>query len=79
MSFLVIRPAFAVLRDDGIDPANLGKGEWDYFMSSATNNLGGNLASVTNETSLMLCYESLGIHYLIVKAGKGEADFSGGL
>ena len=31
----------AVIRDGGIDPANLGKGDWIYYMSAATNRLGG--------------------------------------
>jgi hypothetical protein len=75
--FLVIRPAFAVIRDGGIDPANLGKGDWIYYMSAATNNLGGNVAGVTNETSLMQFYKSQGIRYIIIKAGTGAADFKG--
>ena len=25
------------IRDGGIDPANLGKGDWIYFISAATN------------------------------------------
>jgi len=44
----------AVIRDGGIDPANLGKGDWTWFISDTTNKMGGNVASVTNETSLML-------------------------
>ena len=46
-------PAGAVIRDGGIDPTNLGKGEWLYYMSSATNQLGGYVPSVTDENSLM--------------------------
>ena len=45
---------FGVIRDGGIDPANLGKGDWIYATADATNKLGGHVNSVTNETSLML-------------------------
>jgi hypothetical protein len=46
--------ALGQIRDGGIDPSNLGKGEWLYYMSSATNQLGGYVPSVTDENSLML-------------------------
>src|SRR6266496_6447083 len=69
--------AAAVLRDGGIDPANLGKGDWIYFMSTATNRLGGNISSVTNETSLMLFYKSIGIRYIIIKAAMSDQLFNG--
>ena len=67
----------AVIRDGGIDPSNLGKGDWIYFMSLATNRLGGNIPSVTNETSLMLFYKSIGIRYVIVKAATSDQLFDG--
>src|ERR1043166_2439201 len=67
----------AVIRDGGIDPSNLGKGYWIYFMSLATNRLGGNIPSVTNETSLMLFYKSIGIRYVIVKAATSDQLFDG--
>ena len=70
-------PARAVIRDGGIDPANLGKGDWIYFMSTATNKLGGNVAGVTNEASLMLWYKSQGIRYLIIKAATDDFLFNG--
>ncbi len=69
--------AAAVIRDGGIDPANLGKGDWIYFMSMATNQLGGNISSVTNETSLMLFYKSIGIRYIIIKAATSDQLFNG--
>lgn len=77
MLFLTTQPASAVIRDGGIDPANLGKGDWIYFMSAATNKLGGNVASVTNETSLMLFYKSQGIRYIIIKAATSDVLFNG--
>ena len=30
----------AQIRDGGINPANLGNGDWIYFLSAATNKLG---------------------------------------
>jgi hypothetical protein len=65
------------LRDGGIDPANLGKGDWIYCVSDATNKLGGHVSAVTNETSLMQFYRSQGIRYLIVKAATSDQLFSG--
>src|SRR5262249_31802126 len=59
------------------DPANLGKGDWIYYTSMATNKLGGNVLSVTNETSLMQFYQSQGINYIIVKAGTSNFLFNG--
>src|SRR4051794_12681362 len=74
---LAVFPASAVIRDGGIDPANLGKGEWIYFMSDVTNKVGGNVLSVTNENSLMLYYKSQGIRYIMVKAATSDQLFNG--
>ena len=67
----------AQLRDGGIDPGNLGKGDWVYSISDATNKVGGRYPSVTNENSLMLFYKSQGIRYFVVKAGTGASLFNG--
>lgn len=69
--------AQAVLLDGDIDPANLGKGDWIYYVSDATNQLGGNVTSVTNVASLMAYEKSQGINYIIVKAGTGSTNFNG--
>src|SRR5882672_3391537 len=69
--------SFAEIRDGGIDPSNLGKGEWIYYMSDATNRLGGNVSSVTNEASLMQFYRSQGIRYVIIKAATSDQLFNG--
>src|SRR6266850_7001386 len=66
------------IRDGGIDPWNLGKGDWIYFMSAATNKLGRNISSVTNENSLMLWYKSQGVRYIIIKAATSDTLFNGG-
>lgn len=74
---LVCLPARAELRDGGIDPAHLGKGDWIYCLADATNHLGGHVGSVTNESSLMNFYHSQGIRYVVVKAATGDQLFSG--
>src|SRR5690349_19154630 len=58
---VAISLAFAQIRDGGIDPWNLGKGDWVYSMTDATNRVGGRYSSVTNENSLMLFYKQQGI------------------
>ena len=35
--FALIHPAQGVIRDGGIDPANLGKGDWIYILPNAIN------------------------------------------
>ena len=67
----------AQIRDGGIDPWNLGKGEWLYYMNSATNHLAGNVTSVTNEDSLMGYLKSQGVRYVIVKAATSDQLFTG--
>src|SRR5260221_3401820 len=57
------------IRDGGVDPWNLGKGDWIYSITDATNKVGGHVNSVTNENSLMLYYKTQGIRYMVVKAG----------
>src|SRR5712671_5567391 len=69
--------ALGAIRDGGIDPANLGQGEWLFVMSSATNQLGGYVASVTNEDSLMLYLKSQGTRYVIVKAATSDQLYNG--
>ena len=72
-------PALAApLRDGGIDPSNLGKGDWIWYVSAATNKLGGNVPSVVNLPTLMNFYKSQGLQYVIVKAGTGSTNFNGG-
>jgi hypothetical protein len=67
-----------VIRDGGINPANLGKGDWIYFVSQATNKLGGAAPSVVNIPTLMTFYKTQGLQYIIVKAGTGSTNFNGG-
>ncbi len=69
--------SFATLFDGGVDSANLGKGDWIYFVSDATNKLGGNVPGVTNIPSFMAYEKSQGINYIIVKSGTGSTNFTG--
>ena len=68
----------AAIFDGGVDSENLGKGDWIYYVSDATNQLGGNVPSVTNIPSFMAYEKSVGINYIIVKAGTGSTNFNGG-
>jgi hypothetical protein len=74
---LLCLEARSELRDGGVDPANLGKGDWIYCVSDATNKLGGHIGAVTNETSLMQFYRGQGIRYLVVKAATSDQLFNG--
>src|SRR5687767_4900835 len=63
------------IMDFGVDSENLGKGDWIWYVSQATNKLGGSVASVTNIPSLMSYYQAQGMKYIIVKAGQGSTNF----
>ena len=76
-ALLITTSAFATVFDGGVDSANLGKGDWIYYVSDATNQLGGNVPSVTNIPTLMAYEKSQGINYIIVKAGTGSTNFTG--
>ena len=76
LAFFLAVSCLAQIRDGGIDPWNLGKGDWIYAIQDATNKVGGHVNSVTNENSLMLYYKSQGIRYMIVKAATGASLFN---
>lgn len=67
-----------VIRDGGVNPANLGKGDWIWYVSWATNRLGGAAPSVVNVPTLMAYYKAQGLQYIVVKAGTGSTNFLGG-
>src|SRR5215213_4859643 len=67
--------ARAKVMENGVDPEHLGTGDWIYFLSEATNRLGGNVDSVTNVPTLMSFYKSMGIDFIAIKAGTGALDF----
>src|SRR5512136_1250233 len=71
----LIHSAGAAIRDGGIDPANLGKGEWIYQLHHAVAQCNGNVPSVTNVQSLMIYLKNEGVRYIIVKAATGDSLF----
>jgi Purple acid Phosphatase, N-terminal domain len=72
----LVLPAYATLRDGGIDPANLGKGDWIYQMDQAVAQCNGHVPSVKDVPSLMIYLKNQGMRYIIVKAGTGASRFS---
>ena len=73
---LLINTAEGTIRDGGIDPSNLGKGDWIYQMNQAVAQCNGNVPSVTDVPSLMIYLKNQGMQYIIVKAGTGTNLFS---
>ncbi len=73
--FLLICPVRAKIMDGGVDPANLGKGEWIYILSQATSGMNGHVPSVTDLTSMMTYLKNQGVEHLIVKAGDAGYDY----
>ncbi len=67
----------AKIFDGGVDSENLGKGDWIYYLSMATNHLGGHVSSVTSINTLMDYYVSQGLKWFVVKAGTGSTNFNG--
>lgn len=65
----------AVIRDGGIDSANLGKGDWIYILPNAENQMGGNVPAVTNRTSMMRYFKNQGMQYIIIKSAEGAGLF----
>ncbi len=67
--------ATAAPMDNGVDPENLGTGQWIYFLSQAVNRLGGNVDTVNDVPSLMSYYKKAGIDFIIVKSATGAEPF----
>jgi RHS repeat-associated protein len=59
-----------------VDPRNIGKGDWIYFLSDATNRLGQSVSGVTNVASLMTYERSQGMQFIVVKCGDGTTIWS---
>lgn len=70
-AFTLIQTAQGVIRDGGIDPANMGKGDWIYILPNAINHMGGNVPSVTDLKSMMIFLKNQGLRYIIIKAATG--------
>lgn len=60
-----------LLRDNGVDPANLGKGDWIWQLPTCTNQLGGYVSSVTNLQSLIDWEKARDMQWITVKCGDG--------
>src|SRR5258706_3358539 len=75
LSLALLSRSQGQIRDGGVDPKNLGKGEWIYILANAVNHLGGAVPAVSNLTSLMIYQKNQGVNYLIVKAGDGSTKF----
>ncbi len=67
--------ARARVLDGGIDPANLGKGEWLWQLSNCTNKMKGQVPSVVNIPTMMDFLKGKGMQFIIVKAGTGSTNF----
>lgn len=72
----------APIRDYGVDPANLGKGDWLSYLQYATNNFRdpklpgiAPVKSVVDVPTLFAYEKSLGMDYVIVKAGSGSTNY----
>ncbi len=74
--FLFSFSSRAVIRDGGIDNMNPGRGTWIYILPNAINQLGGNVSSVSNLTSLMIYMKNQGLQYVILKAAQGDTVFN---
>ncbi len=61
--------------DGGVDPANLGKGEWLWQLSNCTNKMKNQVPSVVNIPTMMNFLKGKGIQFIIVKAGSGSTNF----
>jgi hypothetical protein len=75
LSLACLSPVQGQIRDGGVDPRNLGKGEWIYILANAVNHLGGPVPAVSNLSSLMIYQKNQGVQYLIIKAGDGATKF----
>ena len=62
----------AQMRDGGIDPKNLGKGDWIYVLPSAIAQMSGNVPAVTNLSSMMAFLKNQGLKYVIIKAATSD-------
>lgn len=71
----VVQAQSRPLLDNGIDPANIGRGDWIYKLYNATNQLDGVALNVTDVASLMAFEKSHGMDFVVVKAGTGSTNY----
>ncbi|MDB6026402.1 MAG: repeat-containing protein [Verrucomicrobiales bacterium] len=61
--------------DGGIDPKNMGKGDWIWSVSISIAKLNNQVPGVTDVQSLMSYERNQGMNYVIVKAGTGSTNY----
>src|SRR6188472_223858 len=61
--------------DGGIDPKNMGKGDWIWSVSISIAKLNNQVPGVTDIPSLMSYEKNQGMSYVIVKAGTGSTNY----
>ncbi|MDB6026401.1 MAG: hypothetical protein JWM68_2624 [Verrucomicrobiales bacterium] len=61
--------------DGGIDPKNMGKGDWIWSISTSIAKLNNQVPGVTDIQSLMSYEKNQGMNYVIVKAGTGSTNY----
>jgi hypothetical protein len=60
---------------EGIDPKNMGKGDWIWSISISIAKLNNQVPGVTDIQSLMSYEKNQGMSYVIVKAGTGSTNY----
>ena len=61
--------------DGGIDPKNMGKGDWIWSVSISIAKLNNQVPGVTDIPSLMSYEKNQGMSFVIVKAGTGSTNY----
>lgn len=74
-AFLSFSDLQARMMDNGVDPANLGKGEWIYILPDAIDGMNGRVPSINSIPTMMTYLTNQGVHHIIVKAGTGSEEF----
>jgi hypothetical protein len=69
------KPASARILDGGVDPENLGKGDWIWSISHSVNKLNGAVPGVNDIPSLLSWEKNQGMSFVIVKAGTGSTNY----
>src|SRR5262245_45122684 len=66
LTLLALRPAFSALLDNGVDPFNLGKGDWIWQVPQAQTAVGA------SDVQGLIDYEkNKGMQWITVKCGDG--------
>ena len=75
-SFLITSPQVSArILDGGVDPENLGKGDWIWSVSISISKLNNQVPGVTDIPSLMSWEKNQGMSFVIVKAGTGSTNY----